>query len=481
MTLGGQGKIEFLQAKTWSRGRWFAGAVLVLACASLSWGVPRDIVIHRDGTKVEGHIVEETAEKIILHTEKYGDLHFRKIDLAKVERGVDPDAQSTTPTQTPPSYDYRVYIPRGPIDPERPATPIVIAELIRRGLTPPPATIATQLVGAAPTAPPAAPTVVASPTALPPVVPSPQPMSTPGELAPRSPTPSPVSPPTPGAEPTEPREVSSRAPAGRPAPAVSPSVGSPIVATAPPPPISSPAVTPLEAASQLPPGILPVPTASSADYLAPSQTVPAAPAPSLTPPPPQTELAPPCLLSVRGSVELVRGNAASRRVTSGEALHTGDRLLTDREAVAVVRLAGPLHLLLGPASEITLVNIPGSGSTELVLSRGYLWIACSEQPPVTKFAIEVGTAHIEPDPNAGAGGIAAKLALLEGQRLYLGSVRGKLVVSDRRAGVVHILAPGVPTFYDLPAAKLEMKPELARTLEGEWQDISPQLFPDRTR
>ncbi|RMH28622.1 MAG: hypothetical protein D6691_04600 [Candidatus Hydrogenedentota bacterium] len=118
--------------------------VAALACFVALLSVPalgeyKDILIHRDGTRVEGTITEETATKIVIQTEKFGQLHFQKRDLVTIDRGRDREAREAAAAKvTPTPYNYAVFIPEGPVNALSPPVQIpVIAGLILRGVTPP--------------------------------------------------------------------------------------------------------------------------------------------------------------------------------------------------------------------------------------------------------------------------------------------------------------------------------------------------------
>ncbi len=489
-----------------------------IVAAGLSFGVPRDILTHRDGTKIEGAIVEETAEKIVIRTEKYGELHYPKIDLVKIERGVDPEAQLTTATPTPPSYDYRIYIPEGPIDPERPPRPIPIAALIQKGITPPP------LRRAADTAPRSeseqtakatpAPVAQATPLQSPPPRETPQPAPTTlprmAGATPAAPTPTMVIAfqPTPMTMQTpsptfhvSPTPVVALTPAGTlvgpatPAFTPSPVLATPVAtvpvqtlpATVAPVPtvVTTPftAPTAVQAAAQptslatgsMSPANLadlflaqPVATASSASYTA-AGTPAAAGEPAMVTPVAGTETgAVLTVLSGKGSVRRASGTAVMAR---GANIVEGETLQTGPEDTLVVGAQGGLALALGPSSELKILKAyPGAG-LDLALIRGSLWAVAASNAPDKLVTLSAAGCQIAPDPTDLQQGLQLKVDVGADGRLTVASLVGRLILSDSVSDAyLTVPAQSVAT-YTPGSRKLEERPELMEPIRRECDRI----------
>lgn len=425
---------------TKSHGSRFFLLSFVFWLAAAAYCVPRDIVVHRDGTKVEGSIIEENEEKIVIRTQKYGDLHFRKIDLVKVERGVDPEAaQSTQTVATPQTYDYRVYIPQGPLNPEKPVQPIFIAELIRRGLTPPPPT--------------------ASPS-------RPQAENTPGHETPE---------PTINVReqkhafeerttPTSPAVLAKASPA--PTELAAPASREPSLSPPPEPrredfALSRPSTTPaMEQAAT--PTATPVPTTTEATPTPPQATTAQ---PTV---PPSSAQGAGTIVTAKGSV-LIQRYGALQPAIAGAEIAPGDAVVTSEGALALVALRNGQRLVVGPASELVVNKVfPGTG-TDLLLNKGFAWCAASPNAPEKLLTLSALGCQIAPDPSDLSKGIAIKVAVLGSDRVFVASLRGKALLSDTAENAFFIIDANTPVFHPVKSRQLEPKPELASSLEDEWK------------
>lgn len=460
--------------------------------ATVAFAVPRDILVHRDGkTRVEGTIVEETAERIVIQTKIYDKpLHFRKSELLQVIRGFDPDAPQTTEPEQPPTYDYRVYVPQGPVDPLHPPQQVVvIAELIRRGLTPPPATPSVTratvvATGGSPaplsSAPPAsAPQVSATPVPTPvppatPVVATPEPMverkpvekqmpsspptwpsaaATPRPtLAMMSPSPSPV-----------PSYVPTAAPAAVPALPRTPAVqASPVpggVGTPSPMPVSSESLL-----AQLLPIAQPVPTASSASYVSATPAVAETSSQAA-----EKEVG--WVSSCQGPVSCKR-KGASLAVTEGTTLNLGDTIETAANGNVVVRLSSSHVLILGPASTVTLLRADMGSPAEVGLARGFVWVVADPSNTLPPITVAVAGCGVTPDPSDVTRGVGFRIGVGDSGKLLLSSHRGKLLLADSVVDGSFTVEAGKPVAYLPGSRKLEPQPEMDEAYEKEWATVT---------
>lgn len=470
-------------------------AVGFVFMAATVFAVPRDIVVHRDGkTRVEGTIVEETAETIVIQTKLHDKpLHFRKSDLVQVIRGFDPDAPQTTEPEQPPTYDYRVYVPQGPVDPLRPPQQVVvIAELIRRGLTPPPATPTVTRT----------PVVMAqsSPASLPSASPAPSPQVT------AMPGPTPAPPATPILVTPEPvgerKPVEERMPTSRPTWPTAVAIPSPAVAVMSPSstptltPVPSfvpatPAATafahtpPVQASSapvgagvpspapvsgdsllaQLLPMAQPVPTASSASYVGATPAVVEASPQAAG----QKEVG--RVSSCQGAVSCKRGSA-SVAVAAGTALSVGDTLETAADANAVVRLSSAHVLILGPASAATLLRADTGSPAEVGLVKGFVWVVADASNTLPAITVAVAGCGVTPDPSNVTPGVGFRIGVGNSGKLLLYSQRGKLLLADSVVDGSFTVEAGKPVAYLPGSRKLEPQPEVGEAYEKEWATVT---------
>jgi hypothetical protein len=526
MVSGSEGNEDFERCGLVRRGAVTALVACLMWLAGAAAAVPRDIVVHRDGTKVEGKIIQETEEVIILHTEKYGDLHFRKMDLVKLERGVDPDATPPPVVATPSVHDYRVYIPEGPIDPERPVRPIPIAELIRRGLTPPPSqtAAATAIEAPAGTLQPGAGqasagqamSAQATPAAAAVVAPAPGPAAATMPAAGSAPVAVAAVPPPGGAGPVPPAEITPPAVPGAatPPPAAMAATASPAAE-----PMASPTVAPVAA---VPAG---VPMASGAIAIATPATVveavaetpalrgtPFVPAPvaatpvAAAPPVAPTGTALVAALvatpvatassaayvggagaSAAGSVPVgnpAAGTAAGLTVVSGSGtmrhgnasetlapaagVGEGAALQTGPADTLVLRARGGQFVVLGPASELTILKIYSAAGVDVALTRGWMWAAAGATASDKLVTINAAGCQIAPEPADLPQGLALKVELAGNGRLMVGSLLGKVVIADSVSDSVVTVERRAPVFYVPGSRTPEDHPELLAALEKEW-------------
>jgi hypothetical protein len=463
------------------------GATLIVGVASVASAVPRDIVVHLDGTKVEGQIIEENAQTIILRTEKYGTLHFRKADLAQLVRGFDPDApQTTTVQETAPSYDYRVYIPRGPVDPERPAQPIIIAELIRRGLTPPPLTPAPGSAVATPSAPPreaqseavretpmptplSAATVVASTPEVRAVTPLPSP--TVAWAPPQTPTAtSTAAMPTPmatAALPVSETPVAARTVAS---PVSAPAIGistqaTPVAAAAPATPIPA---TKDALLAMLLPSPQPVPTASSAGYVGGQASAPAPP--NVAPAGGSGETV--------GSVGLVQGTTQRRRgaetvaAAAGTPVAVGDVFETGGDGMVALRFGNGIIAVLGINTMATVLKGGNTNTPELGVAKGSVWIVGEAGAGAAVVpTVAAAGCGVTPDPSDLSKGVGLKVALVEGGRLLIASQRGRLILADSVTDSTVSVDAGKPVVYLPGSRKFEDAGPAGDVVSQEWGTV----------
>ncbi len=459
--------------------------------------VPRDIVVHRDGTKVEGSIVSETAEEIILDS-KYGKLHFRKADLAQVQRGVDPDAQQTTAPVESPTYDYRVYIPEGPIDPERPAKPIVIAELIRRGLTPPPATPTigggtpgesrpAMSTSFTPTPEASEPTPLAAATVQPVVLvtPSPSPQAVPvqrPEEGTRLTMPTPTVPPaaTPFAVTPAPTVLAMPLPTQTPQQVVTP-VATPIETpslqmTSSAPTQSASSAAPLAETGSLLEALLAsakaVPTASSAVYVG-GGTPSTGEAKNEAVAQPGTSVGQDVIASVtevRGVALLKRGGTV-QTLARGTSISQGDTIQTGRDSLVAIRLREGIGVVIGGESEVTFAKPTGANVAEIGVLQGLVW--CSAEGAAAKsVGVAAAGCMVSPDPSDLGQGYTLKVASVTGGRILVASLRGRALLVDSVLDVVLSIEAQKPAYYLPGSRRVEEQAQLLPGLQKELETVN---------
>jgi hypothetical protein len=112
-------------------------ALLLLSTANFA-AQPKDRLHHLDGSVIEGKILFESPQEVRIET-KYWTLTYEKIELARVERGLDESTKATTtPAVTPVPPDFSSFIPAGPVNPYSPPQAPSIAMAAASGITPPP-------------------------------------------------------------------------------------------------------------------------------------------------------------------------------------------------------------------------------------------------------------------------------------------------------------------------------------------------------
>ncbi|MCX7626207.1 MAG: hypothetical protein N2Z21_08365 [Candidatus Sumerlaeaceae bacterium] len=465
-------------------------AIIILMVSRGVYAVPRDVLVHRDGkTRVEGTIVEETAETIVIQTRIHDKpLHFRKADLAQVIRGFDPEAQQTTAPEQPPSYDYRVYVPQGPVDPLRPVQPIVIAELIRRGLTPPPATPALTRTPAglaespspipsatAAPAPSVSPVVTPTPTSIPrPIVASPEPVverreplatpSGPAQAAmPTVPTAitTPLPPAAASLEPTSVGPAPEPAVTAFPSPSPVQMPGTPVGATVQTPlPVSSDSLL----AKLLPTGQA-VPTVSSASYVVGASPTPSTPRPEVTV---SKETAK--LQLVQGTVQCKRGGA-SMAVAAGASLSVGDTVETGGNGTAAVRLSSAYLVIVGPDSAVTFLKGDEGTVVEVGLVKGLVWVVGDASASLPSITIAASGCGVTPDPAEITRGVGFRVAVSDGGKIVVSTQAGRLLVEDSVVDSSFSVERGKPVAYLPGSKKAEPLPDLSDTVEKEWATV----------
>jgi hypothetical protein len=78
-----------------------------------------DKLYHVDGSIIEGQIVDQNADKILIKT-KYGTLNYDRSDLVKIERSGSAGTQQTSGTASAGPMNLMQYIPKGPVNPMAP-------------------------------------------------------------------------------------------------------------------------------------------------------------------------------------------------------------------------------------------------------------------------------------------------------------------------------------------------------------------------
>ncbi|MGB9693017.1 MAG: hypothetical protein ACPL7D_12720, partial [Candidatus Sumerlaeaceae bacterium] len=400
--------------------------------------------------------------------------------LVKVERGVDPDAQQTTAPRETPIYDYRVYIPEGPVDPERPARPIFIAELIRRGLTPPPAesvgkpgAASEVTVSARPTESPAGPReqVVAT------VAPSPSPLVVPTAtlaapvVVQATPTPVPTVLATPVVVTPLPTRMAS--PPLSPAPMTE--------ATAQPTPAEvrmSAAPTPVGSVldALLAPAIKAVPTASSASYVggasSSAASMPASQSLSAPASPSQQSLLG-SVMDVRGTAQLKRGGTV-QTLARGVGVMVGDTIQTGRDSVVVVRCADGVGVVVGGESEITLAKSAPASGAEIGVIQGFVWCA-AEAGTAKPLSLAAIGCVLSPDLADAREGYALKMGVVPSGKVVVATMRGRALLNDTVLDAVMSVDAQRAAYYLPGSRKIEDHGELLPSLQAELDTVRTLL------
>jgi len=173
------------------------------------------------------------------------------------------------------------------------------------------------------------------------------------------------------------------------------------------------------------------------------------------------------LTVVSGNGTVRRGNA-SQPLAPASGVGEGAALQTGPADTLVLRARGGQFVVLGPASELTILKVYSAAGVDVALTRGWMWAAAGATASDKLVTINAAGCQIAPEPADLPQGLALKVELAGNGRLMVGSLLGKVVIADSVSDSVVTVERRAPVFYVPGSRTPEDHPELLAALEKEW-------------